>query len=128
MPQASKSRKLDQFIVRFPDGMRERIAETAASNGRSMNAEIIETLERGPSELQRRVLALELQNDHYRTEIARLEAEVEGMELAAEEAVAVRRIVFALDTSFRALSTWPGDDATLRNIAKIYDQEIKRDV
>ena len=36
----------DQFNVRFPDGMRDRIAATAKGNGRSMNAEIIARLER----------------------------------------------------------------------------------
>lgn len=39
------SRKLDQFVVRFPDGMRDRIRDAAAENKRSMNAEIIATLE-----------------------------------------------------------------------------------
>jgi len=31
----------DQFIVRFPHGMRDYIAKLAESSGRSMNAEII---------------------------------------------------------------------------------------
>ncbi|WP_025915785.1 Arc family DNA-binding protein [Herminiimonas sp. CN] len=35
----------DRFIVRFPDGMRDRIAEEAKANGRSMNAEIVQRLE-----------------------------------------------------------------------------------
>lgn len=35
----------DQFNVRFPDGMRERIRIAADLNGRSMNAEIVATLE-----------------------------------------------------------------------------------
>lgn len=39
------SRGSDQFNLRLPDGMRERIAEAAASNGRSMNAEIVSRLE-----------------------------------------------------------------------------------
>lgn len=41
-----ESRVADKFVVRMPDGMRERIAEIAQSNHRSMNAEIIITLER----------------------------------------------------------------------------------
>lgn len=44
MPQDSPSRRQDQFIVRFPDGMRDRIAEVAKANGRSMNSEIIARL------------------------------------------------------------------------------------
>lgn len=39
------SRHADQFIVRLPDGMRDRIAEAAKANGRSMNAEIVHRLE-----------------------------------------------------------------------------------
>lgn len=39
------SDKLAQYIVRFPDGMRDRIKEAAAANGRSMNAEIIYRLQ-----------------------------------------------------------------------------------
>ncbi|HED4875492.1 TPA: Arc family DNA-binding protein [Stenotrophomonas maltophilia] len=35
----------DKFVVRFPDGLRDQIAEAAKSSGRSMNAEIIHRLE-----------------------------------------------------------------------------------
>lgn len=35
----------DQFLLRFPEGMRDRLAELAAANGRSMNAEVIVLLE-----------------------------------------------------------------------------------
>lgn len=40
------SRGSDQFIVRFPDGMRDRIAEAAKAGGRSMNSEIVLRLEK----------------------------------------------------------------------------------
>ena len=39
------SRTLDKFVVRLPDGMRDRIAEAAEANNRSMNAEIVARLE-----------------------------------------------------------------------------------
>lgn len=39
------SRKQDQFIVRLPDGMRDKIKESAAANNRSMNAEIVNALD-----------------------------------------------------------------------------------
>lgn len=39
------SRIADQFVVRFPDGMRDRLKEAAQANGRSMNAEIITRLQ-----------------------------------------------------------------------------------
>lgn len=39
------SRVAEQFVVRFPDGMRDRIAEAAKASGRSMNAEIVSRLQ-----------------------------------------------------------------------------------
>lgn len=50
MSQDSPSRKLDQYIVRFPDGMRDRLKDIAAANNRSLNAEIIARLERSFAE------------------------------------------------------------------------------
>lgn len=44
MAQQSRSRKLDQYIVRFPDGLRDRIKAAAEANKRSMNQEIVATL------------------------------------------------------------------------------------
>lgn len=41
----SESRDLNKFLVRMPDGMRDRIADAAKANGRSMNAEIVHRLE-----------------------------------------------------------------------------------
>lgn len=41
----TNSRNADKFVVRMPDGMRERIAEVAKENHRSMNAEIIKRLD-----------------------------------------------------------------------------------
>lgn len=34
----------DKYVLRFPDGMRDRLKEEAAKNGRSLNAEIIQRL------------------------------------------------------------------------------------
>lgn len=45
MEQDYPSRKLDRFIIRLPDGMRERFKTAAHINGRSMNAEIVLALE-----------------------------------------------------------------------------------
>lgn len=39
------SEKQDRFIVRLPDGMRDRIADEAKKNNRSMNAELVARLE-----------------------------------------------------------------------------------
>ena len=38
-------RESDKFMLRLPDGMRDRIKAAADSNNRSMNAEIVATLE-----------------------------------------------------------------------------------
>lgn len=44
MAQDTPSRRLEQYIIRFPDGMRDRLKDEAAKNGRSLNAEIIQRL------------------------------------------------------------------------------------
>ena len=41
----NNSRSADKFVVRFPDDMRDRIAEVAKHNHRSMNSEIVARLE-----------------------------------------------------------------------------------
>ncbi|AWT18064.1 Arc family DNA-binding protein [Klebsiella pneumoniae] len=38
-------REYDKFMLRFPDGMRDAIADRAKRNGRSMNSEIIAALD-----------------------------------------------------------------------------------
>lgn len=40
-----ESRDKNKFMVRMPPGLRERIAESARLAGRSMNSEIVQTLE-----------------------------------------------------------------------------------
>lgn len=42
---AKAGRGSDQFIVRLPNGMRDRIKAAAEANNRSMNAEIVATLD-----------------------------------------------------------------------------------
>lgn len=43
--QQYTSRTADKFVVRLPEGMRDRIAEVAKQHHRSMNSEIIARLE-----------------------------------------------------------------------------------
>lgn len=52
------SRTADKFVVRLPDGLRERIADQAEGNRRSMNSEIVYRLERSTT--------LELELDHQK--------------------------------------------------------------
>ncbi|MDX0543933.1 Arc family DNA-binding protein [Sinorhizobium medicae] len=42
---SNTGRDSDKFMLRFPNGMRDRLKEEAAKNGRSMNAEIVHRLE-----------------------------------------------------------------------------------
>ncbi|SEN31856.1 Arc-like DNA binding domain-containing protein [Duganella sp. CF517] len=42
---APPSKTAEQFVVRLPDGMRDRIAESAKRYNRSMNAEIVSILQ-----------------------------------------------------------------------------------
>lgn len=41
----SDARDLNRFIIRMPEGLRDRIAMAAEEAGRSMNSEIVKTLE-----------------------------------------------------------------------------------
>lgn len=43
--ESPPSRTAEQFVVRFPNGMRDQIAEEAKKNNRSMNAEIVARLQ-----------------------------------------------------------------------------------
>lgn len=46
------SRTAEKFVLRMPDGMREKIAEIARENHRSSNSEIIARLEQSMGEPQ----------------------------------------------------------------------------
>lgn len=50
MEKTTVTRDSDKFMLRFPDGMRDRIREAAEANGRSMNAEIVQRLQDSFSE------------------------------------------------------------------------------
>ncbi len=43
--RAATGRDSEKYIVRFPEGMRDRIAALAKTNNRSMNAEIVARLQ-----------------------------------------------------------------------------------
>ncbi len=45
MTNSEKRTLTDKFMLRLPDGMRDRIKHAAEKNNRSMNAEILATLE-----------------------------------------------------------------------------------
>jgi plasmid stability protein len=45
MPENDQHQFKDRYMLRLPDGMRDRIKTVAAQNNRSMNAEIVAALE-----------------------------------------------------------------------------------
>ena len=84
MAQDTPSRKLDQYIVRFPDGMRDQLKKAAKENNRSLNAEIIARLELASSfEKERTNLILE--RDHYKQREKSLFTEVNLIEVTAKK-------------------------------------------
>ncbi|MGU3496325.1 Arc family DNA-binding protein [Xanthobacteraceae bacterium A53D] len=46
MAEETPVREHEKFILRMPEGMRDRIAREAKNNGRSMNAELIARIEK----------------------------------------------------------------------------------
>ncbi|MCY1289172.1 Arc-like DNA binding domain protein [compost metagenome] len=68
------SRTADKFVVRLPEGMRERIADIARNHHRSMNSEIIARLEQ--SMLQEGALDDDLSLNHDRPELSLHEREL----------------------------------------------------
>jgi hypothetical protein len=64
------SAKQDQFVLRFPSGMRDRIKVAAERNGRSMNAEIVARIELADEVPRLREVhnQLRAQNDYLRSE------------------------------------------------------------
>lgn len=46
MAEETPVRDFDKFMLRMPEGMRDRIAREAKTNGRSMNAELIARIEK----------------------------------------------------------------------------------
>lgn len=75
MTDESPSRSLDKFVVRLPEGMRERIAMRAKDNGRSMNTEIVAILNavtaKTEEHILQRVMLTYLMNDQKIKELQR---------------------------------------------------------
>lgn len=67
-PQAA-----DKYVLRMPDGMREKITELAKANGRSMNAEMVLMLQQA-MDARAHPPALELNTHALAVEIADLVA------------------------------------------------------
>lgn len=67
-PAMYSSRTADKFVVRLPDGMREKIAAVARDHHRSMNSEIIARLDRSlndPSQADEDINMIDLPVDPW---------------------------------------------------------------
>lgn len=76
MPSVSpiyNSREADKFIVRMPHGLRERVAERAEHEGRSMNSVVVRAVEHaleGKDRLETMLGALALLKQQLQEELA----------------------------------------------------------
>lgn len=73
MIESKNSRTADKFVVRLPDGLRERINEAAEGNHRSMNGEIVARID-GSLEFERKYEEMRQLNNFLNQKIAVLEA------------------------------------------------------
>jgi len=73
MTSSYNSRTADKFVVRLPDGLRERINEAAENNHRSMNGEIVARIS-GSLDLERKYEEMRQLNSFLSQKIAILEA------------------------------------------------------
>lgn len=69
------SRTADKFVVRLPDGLRERISVAAGTNHRSMNGEIVARID-GSLDLEQKYEELRQLNRFLNQKIAILEMAV----------------------------------------------------
>jgi hypothetical protein len=110
----------DKFIVRLPEGMRDRIAQAAEEHGNSMNAEVVARLESSFDPLVR--------DDHLATLAAKLEksertCEVQGimLESLSRENEALKKTGIATENLLLMLAgavnrAASGDETELRAI------------
>jgi len=80
---AKAGRGSDQFMVRLPEGMRERIRLEADNNGRSMNAEIVARLEDHPN-LQNALASVMQERARLADEKEKLEWQLDRLEAAEQ--------------------------------------------
>ena len=91
----NNSRTADKFVVRLPDGMREKIAEISKENHRSMNSEIIDRL------------ALSIERDEQGDLTVRSLAQVTRRCEELEQELAELKAALANETSKPALQQAP---------------------
>jgi hypothetical protein len=119
MPEGSKVAKktkqvhdLDRIIVRLPEGMREKIADLAAANGRSMTAEVVAALEQHLKGTDRVTLLWELFEKHRENleAIPQIWGAVEDIEIYLQRSTG---------ESPSGLRTWRLDKEEAERLAKL---------
>lgn len=100
--QAVSAHDLDRIIVRLPDGMRDKIAALAETNGRSMTAEVVAALEQ---HLKGRTILDELENTASNTEfrLRRIESFIEKHQERIEDIGIVRSAVEHLESHVQTM-------------------------
>lgn len=96
MPADKPGRGSDQFPLRLPDGMRERIKAAADASGRSMNAEIIHRLE---------TTFIDGYQDQVRDEVSRLERRLLQLQNEAIEIEAGQGGLRSIEERLKALES-----------------------
>ncbi|MEN5424387.1 Arc family DNA-binding protein [Comamonas aquatica] len=77
MPEERKPQAEDKYIIRFPDGMRDRLKDAAKANNRTLNAEIVARLERSftaDKEVEQIAFESGFETSMLREDVARLTA------------------------------------------------------
>lgn len=100
------SQMQDKFNLRFPDGMRDAVAERAKKNGRSMNSEIINMIEEA---IKRDSIIDGAIKEHG--DIKLDESKVSELELLQEQIIAIQKSENTLlKRKVEILSRLAGDD------------------
>ena len=79
MADSRPGRSSDQFALRFPDGLRDRIKAAADANERSMNSEIVSTL------AEHYPVIADLSEDDFHAVIDKLQAALYSFDLPREQ-------------------------------------------
>jgi hypothetical protein len=116
MVQDTASRKLDQYIVRFPEGMRDELKATAAKNNRSLNAEIVGRLE-AYDVLHRQLIETAEERFRLEGELEATQAELKAARHEAEVASVFRDDLAYMSNLLRQMHE--EDRATLNEVEEV---------
>jgi predicted DNA-binding protein len=86
-PKKIAAKDADQYMLRLPPGLRDRVAQRAAENGRSMNTEVIDAIEKHLKEADRVTQLWDLFRKHRQNieDLDLIGAAVENLESAVSD-------------------------------------------